>query len=238
LGIVKAGFVFAGSLLSNGTSSAGLLVIDSKGNALTPIATGTNGPWGLAIRDQGKSALLFISNVLDGTITRIPVTFSGGAVTPGTAVTIATGYLHGSDTAGLVVGPAGLAYDKKKDILYVAAEDDNAIFAIPDASKLGSTTGTGTMIFSDTHLHGPLGLMIAPNGNLVTANADPTAHNDPTQPSEIIEFTLGGTLVREWSIDPNQGAAFAILNVQTDNANQFAYVDDFSSTLTILRLAK
>lgn len=243
LAIAKAGFVFAGSVTtaSAGAPAAngGLLVIDSSGKLVTTITTGVNGPWGLAILDQGKTAMLFISNVLDGTVTRIQVSLNGTFSVVGTPTTIATGYSFGPDTAGLVVGPAGLAYNQKKDTLYVASEDDNAIFAIADASKVGPSTGTGTMVFSDaTHLHGPLGLMIAPNGDLVTANADPTAHLDATQPSELVEFTLGGSFVRQYSIDPNTGSAFAILNVPMGHTNQFAYVDDFSSTINVLRLSK
>ena len=45
----------------------------------------------------------------------------------------------------------------------------------------------------------------------------------------IIEFTTGGTLVRQFSIDPNPGSGFAILSLQ----NEFAYVDDFTSNVTI-----
>ena len=239
----KAGFVFAGSVFTVNVSSpgqnGGLLVIDDSGHLVTTIKTGTDGPWGLAVDDQGKSAMLFVSNVLDGTVTRIAVSFMGGFSTVGSPVTIGSGYAFGPDAAGLVVGPAGLAFDRTKDILYVASEDDNEIFAIPNASKATSNAGKGTLIFSDAmHLHGPLGLMIAPNGNLVTANADPAAHTDPAQPSELVEFTTAGTFIRQFSIDPNNGSAFAILNVNTGSANQFAYVDDFSSILNILRLAK
>jgi hypothetical protein len=240
LGIVKAGFVFAGSVTSN-AQSGGLLVIDSTGKLVTQILDGTNGPWGLAINNQGKEAAqLFISNVLDGTVTRISVSFKSGFKTVGTPVTIGSGYLFGPDSLGLVVGPAGLAYDASKDILYVASEDDNQIFAIADASTLTSTAGKGTLVFSDSSLHGPLGLMIAPNGNLVTANADPAAHAAPNgaNPSELVEFTTSGKFVRQFSIDPNQGSAFAILNLPAGNAHQFAYVDDFLSVLNIMRFAK
>ena len=242
LGIVNAGFVFAGSVSTASSSSpaanGGLLVIDSSGHLVTTIIDGTNGPWGLAIHQQGKAAQLFISNVLDGTVTRIEVSFNSGFSTLGSPITIASGYAFGPDAAGLVVGPAGLAYDRKTDVLYVAAEDDNAIYAIADASKVSSASGKGTLIFSDAiHLHGPLGLIIAPNGNLITANADPAAHVDPTQPSEIVEFTIGGSFVRQYSIDPNTGSAFAILNVASSAANEFAYVNDFSSILNILRLS-
>ena len=244
LGIVKKGFVFAGSVFTPSVGSpaenGGLLVIDSNGHLVTTITTGTNGPWGLAIRDRGDTALLFISNVLDGTVTRLEVSFQNhGFETIGTPTTIASQYAFGPDGAGLVVGPAGLAYDNKHDTLYVASEDDNQIFAVADASSVSSSSGKGTLIFSDdTHLHGPLGLMIAPNGNLVTANADPAAHVDPNQPSELVEFTIGGTFVRQFSIDPNTGSAFAILNTSSNDVDHFAYVDDFSSILNILRLSR
>lgn len=243
LGIAKQGFVFAGSVFTESAGAAaqngGLLVIDHTGQLVTTITDGTNGPWGLAIQDQAKSALLFISNVLDGTITRMEVSFDHSVPTAGPPTTIASGYAFGPDSAGLVVGPAGLAYDSVKDVLYVASEDDNAIFAIARASALSSSAGTGDMIFADaTHLHGPLGLIMAPNGDFLTANADPAAHVDPNQPSELVEFTPGGDFVRQFSIDPNTGSAFAILNVRSGDANQFAYVDDFSSTLSILRLSK
>jgi hypothetical protein len=239
LGTVKAGFVFAGSVTST-PANGGLLVIDSSGKLVTTIKDGTNGPWGLAINNQGKTAAqLFISNVLDGTVTRLQVSFQQGFSVIGTATTIGAGYAFGLDSVGLVVGPAGLAYDSDKDVLYVASEDDNEIFAIVHAASARSSSSQGTLVYADNdHLHGPLGLMIAPNGNLVTANADPAVHVDPLQPSELVEFTTSGQFVRQFSIDPNTGSAFAILNVASGGANQFAYVDDTSSTLSIVRFAK
>jgi hypothetical protein len=248
LGIVKQGFVFAGSVFTTRAGSpaenGGLLVIDHDGNLVKTITKGTNGPWGLAIHteadDEGGAALLFISNVLDGTVTRLRVSFNGGGVnTVGSATTIASGYAFGPDAAGLVVGPAGLVYDAKRDVLYVASEDDNEIFAVADASEVSSSAGKGTAVFADaTHLHGPLGLMIAPNGHFITANADPAAHVDPSQPSELVEFTVGGQFVRQFSIDPNTGSAFAILNTSSGDADQFAYVDDFASILNVVRLSQ
>jgi hypothetical protein len=248
LGIVKQGFVFAGSVFTTSAGSpgenGGLLVIDHDGNLVKTIMTGTNGPWGLAIHPEGDgrggSALLFISNVLDGTVTRIRVSFNGGEVnTVGSPTTIASGYAFGPDAAGLVVGPAGLVYDARRDVLYVASEDDNEIFAVADASRATSSAGTGALVFADaTHLHGPLGLMMAPNGHFVTANADPAAHVDPSQPSELVEFTSSGQFVRQFSIDPNTGSAFAILNTRSGDANSFAYVDDFASILNIVNLAR
>ncbi|MGH8014025.1 MAG: YncE family protein [Candidatus Binataceae bacterium] len=245
LGIVPEGFVFAGSVFTTGSGTnvspaqnGGLLVLDSNGNLVKTVMTGVNGPWGLAINQRRGSAQVFVSNVLDGTVTRLEVSFEHGFSIADAPITIGSGYSFGPDSAGLVVGPAGLAFDSRHDILYVASEGDNEIFAIPHASTADTSSGQGMLVFSDsTHLHGPLGLMIAPNGDLVTANADPAAHVDPAQPSELVEFTTQGRFVRQFSIDPNNGSAFAILNVSSERVNQFAYVDDFSSIVNILRLS-
>lgn len=243
LAVLRAGFVLAGSVFTTSSTSpaqsGGLLVLDRNGHLVTTITTGVNGAWGLAVNDRGMMAQLFISNVLDGTITRLNVSLMGGAFTVmGPPTKIASGYEFGPDSAGLVVGPAGLAYDPIMDTLYVAAEDDNAIFAVHGASMLKTSAGKGMLVYADAeHLHGPLGLIRVPNGDFVTANADPAAHVDPNQPSELVEFTVGGKFVRQFSIDPNTGSAFAILNVPMFGTNQFAYVDDFSSTMTILELS-
>ena len=120
----------------------------------------------------------------------------------------------------------------------MAAEGNNQIYAIANAGQRTTSAGKGKLIFSNSNLHGPLGLILAPNGHLITANADPAAHVNPAQPSELVEFTARGAFVRQFSIDPNTGSAFAILNVNTGHANLFSYVDDFSSILNILKLAE
>ena len=43
--------------------------------------------------------------------------------------------------------------------------------------------------------------------------------------------------MRQYSVDPNLGSAFALGIANHDNAKVFAYVDDFLSTCTILNLA-
>ncbi len=262
LTIARAGLVFAGSLpTSGGTAQSGPLdIFDAKGHLLRQLHSGhlVDGPWGMALNDHGDTAQLFVSNIFDtkghfaGSITRLDVLLSASGITVLDAITIASGYKSAPDTAGTVVGPAGLAYDPEDDTLYVAAEGDNAIYKLKGA---GTTTtnlgiGKGKVVFDDqTVLHGPLGLIFAPNGNLIIANADP-AHFPPTatDPSEIIEITRGGTFVREFSIDPNPGAAFALLAKDEDRrfgeddqdrrSEQFVYVDDFVSNCIIWKLAK
>src|SRR5438128_6019597 len=88
LGVVHAGLVFAGSVFTqDGTSSTaasgGLYVLDASGHVVTTFGASKliNGPWGLAINDQGLGAQLFVSNVFDGTVTRLDVTFGNGSPT-------------------------------------------------------------------------------------------------------------------------------------------------------------
>jgi hypothetical protein len=248
LTIAHAGLVFAGSLpTSGGTPEPGpLLVLDRNGNLLTQLGSTAlvDGPWGMALNDRGTTAQLFVSNIFngsgsfDGTITRLDVLLSPGSITVLKSTTIASGYNSQADSAGVVVGPAGLAYDSNRDILFVAAEGDDAIYALNGAGRATGSLGKGQLIYGDqTVLHGPLGLIIAPNGNLITANADPATFPPGSDTSEIIEITRTGGLVRKFSIDPNAGSAFAIAVANRGIANQFAYVDDFVSNCTIWNLA-
>jgi hypothetical protein len=247
LTIARAGFVFAGSVPTSnrrGTKAepGALLVLDNQGNLVDQLTKSDeiNGPWGMAINDEGEEAQLFVSNVLDGTITRLEVSLQYGRfAVVGTPLTIASGYAFGPDPTAVVVGPAGLAYDSNSDTLYVASELDNEIFALPGAGKTTSDLGLGNVVFSDSaHLRGPLGLILATNGDLITANADPTTVTKSSAgPSEIVEFTKTGHFVRTFSIDSAPGSAFALNELFERGSIQFSYVDDALATLTIWHLS-
>ena len=113
-----------------------------------------------------------------------------------------------------------------------------ACTALRGAGRTHAYLGKGAVVYQDAvHLHGPLGLIFAPNGNLLVANADPAVSPDATEPSEIVEFTRSGRFVRQYSVDPNLGSAFALGIVEHDDSQVFAYVDDFLSTCTILNLS-
>jgi hypothetical protein len=250
LTIARMGLVFAGSLpTSGGTAEPGpLLVIDRNGKLLQQLSSHelVGGPWGMALNESDDIAQLFVANIFDtkgnfaGSVTRLDVLLSPSGVTVLKATTIASGYISAPDTAGTVVGPAGLAYDRFNDILYVASEGDDAIYKLKGAGQATGDLGKGEVIYDDqTVLHGPLGLIFAPNGDLITANADPS-HFPPsaTDPSEIVEITPRGSLVRKFSIDPNPGSAFAVLiNNKGRLFHQFVYIDDFVSNCTIWKLA-
>jgi DNA-binding beta-propeller fold protein YncE len=127
-----------------------------------------------------------------------------------------------------------LAYDPTTDVLYVASTGDNAIFAVAGAGNAITPVNQGTVVFNDPqHLHGPLGLVFAPNGDLITGNGD-AVNPDPAHPSEIVEFTKQGVFVREFSLDPNLAAPFGLATVLTEPSNfDFAAVNDNTNAVTV-----
>jgi hypothetical protein len=239
---VNHGLVFVGNMpTADGTSATvqagSILILDRNGNLDGNMTDSTliNGPWGMAIHDEGDHAQMFVSNVLSGTVVRFDLTFSNSSdgVTITNKVQIASGYQHRTDPAALVLGPSGLAYDAYNDILYVASSLENAVYQINSAGALSSDGGTGNMIYQDmVHLHGPLDLVLAPNGDLIVANSD-GSNVDPKQPSEIVEFTTAGEFVAQFSVDPNNGGAFGIGLAQTGDFVRFAAVDDNQNNLSM-----
>jgi sugar lactone lactonase YvrE len=213
--VLQRGFVLVGNVTTtdgkSDTVAAGpLLFIDQNGNLVKTFSTNLAGPWGLALKDDFDHAKVFVSNVLNGTVTRIDVSLPNSETVNITGTTqIASGYKHQTDPAALVLGPAGLFYDKGADVLYVASEVDNAIFAVPHAANAGPKSGTGTLVFTDAHLRGPIALALAPNGHLLTSNSD-AINPDPLHPSEIVEFTKTGQFIGEYNVHQNQGGAFGV----------------------------
>jgi len=239
LGIVNNAFIVVGNVPTQdgtcGTLGVGSLqVINYKDQLIQTITDPEllDSPWDLTVVNQGpKNAMIFVSNVVSGTVTRVDIMDNHGLKVL-SKVQIASGFSHSCSSATFVVGPTGLAYDVTTDTLYVASTGDNAVFAINNASKVSQSVGTGNMIYSDNvHLHGPLVLLLAPNGHLLVSNGD-AVNGDPNQPSEIVEFTTGGSFVSEFSIDGGQGGAFG-MNLQSigGGMTRFAAVDDVTNSL-------
>ncbi|WP_236002262.1 NHL repeat-containing protein [Paraburkholderia elongata] len=245
LGVLRAGFVLVGSVpTKDGTSATiqpgSLLVINRSGSQIaewTPTMAKINGPWDLTIFDQGDHAKVFVSNVLDGTVTRLDVSVDDGGVHLNRATKIASGYTFRSDPAALVVGPTGLAYDPQRDVLYVASTADNAIFAVFGAGNSQHDGSKGVLIYADNaHLRGPIAMTLGPNGHLFVANGD-AVNADPKQPSEIVEFTPQGRFVAQLSIDPAPDGAFGIAFAQPQHEFvRFAAVDDNTNTVTVWKV--
>jgi hypothetical protein len=220
----------------------GILVLNSSGKVVNTIA-GTkndiNSPWDMTVFDQGTTALAFVSNVGDannhGYVARLDLSMSSKNVTVLSATTIARNYKAQPNSVGFVTGPTGLVYNPTTDTLFVASTLDNAVYAVANASHRTRGNGKGAEIFSDKNASfGPLGLALAPNGDLIAANSDLTTNADVTHPSEYVEFTTTGSFVSEFNIDVAQGGAFGIaVGATADGAPRLAVVDDNVPNLNI-----
>jgi hypothetical protein len=251
LGVLKGGFVIVGNVPSgpevggmcSPTPSPGVLqVIDRNGKLVATWTDNSPGgniygsPWDLTIaNDKGSSAQLFVSNVLSGTVGRLDLAVSPSGVTIEHSFVVAQGYAFGTDPAAFVLGPTGLALDSPGN-LFVASTKDNKIFKVPNAGKaVPPPPTTGSMVFSDPHLRGPLALVFTPIGTLLTANGD-AVNGDPTNPSEIVEFTTKGEFIHQSDIEATQGGAFGLATITTKGSSivfNFAAVDDISNSVIV-----
>jgi hypothetical protein len=243
LGTLQYGFVLVANLpTQDGTAATAgrgsLLIINNQGKLIqTFTSSQINGPWDATVVDNGDRATVYISNALDGTVSRIDFSVSLSGLTKLDHYTIASGFMHQPDPAALFDAPTGLIYDRGTDKLYVASTLDNTVFVIKSASTRISSDGPGDVVYADnTHLHGALAMAEAPNGHLLVTNND-VINADPNQPSEIVEFTKQGEFVKEIPVDPNLGGSFGLaVNKESDDTAVLAAVDDNTASLTIWTL--
>ncbi len=256
LGVLPGGFIIVGNTPrttdANGTptvASGSLLILDRNGQVVETLdATNPlyklDGPWGLTIVNQGSTSHVFVSNVLNGTVTRIDMTNLRHGKPPKFmgATEVASGYTFGTNAAALVVGPQGLAFDARRHVLYVASTADNAIFTVLHPLRATSSSGTGAVFAqNDGNLNGPLSLALASNGHLLVTNGDAILSSAPPPPFNLIlEYqpprgrATMGTFVAQLPIDNTgiAGGAFGLAIGSTRNHHQIlAAVDDNSNSL-------
>jgi hypothetical protein len=244
LGVLRRGVILVGNLptTNNGMNigQGSLIAIDRWGHQIASFTDPVllDGPWDLSLIDLGSQAIVFVSSVLNGTVSRLrfDIAEDGKHIAADSGTLIAKGYQFRTDPNALVVGPTGLALDPDQAQLFVASTADNAIYSIPNAVERDDAVVKGELVYlDDSHLRGPLGLLLAPNGNLITANGD-AINADAAFPSELVEFTKDGRFVAQFSVDPGEGGAFGIALHRNDDELRFAAVDDVTNSLKIWTL--
>jgi hypothetical protein len=245
LAVLRSGWVIVGSLPTTdgtaATAQAGcLLVLDSNGKVVeTFYGSLINGPWDMTALDLGSHAELFVTNVLNGTVaaggkivsagTVLRVTLTGllGKMPTLESITvIGSGFDERTDPAALVIGPTGVGLSPKADMLYVAISLHNRIRAIADPVTRLTSAGPGVTLTQGGALNDPLGLTVAPNGNILTVNG-----NDgflvTTTPQGV---QISKTLLDNTGNPPGAGALFGLVMVP---GTGLYYVDDASNTLNL-----
>jgi hypothetical protein len=255
LSVLRNGWVIVGSLPTTdgtaATAQAGcLLVLNNLGNVVETFSGNRfgariNGPWDMTALDLGDFAELFVTNVLNGTVAA-----NGGVVNRGTVVRIVlavpdeedghqdggmprellrtiigSGFAERTDPNALVIGPTGVGL-ASNGTLYVADTLFNRIAAIPNATLRFASAGTGRTVSTGGALNQPLGLAIAPNGDILSVNAGD---------GNIVETTPGGSQITVMNIDTSGagGGTLFGLAVTLDGKGVY-FVDDGDNTLDLL----
>jgi len=246
LGILPGGWVVVGSLPTTtggalpGLNPVGCLIVLNDGG--TPVESIANsdivGPWDLAVSSTPTTAALFVSNALGGntkvkngvpiagkcTVVRLdlalsptaPPTFTGSTV-------VGSNYLWKANKAALVLAPTGLVLGRN-GTLYVDNTQTNAISAIPDALTRSTAIAASASVLSiGGALNAPLGMTLAPNGDLIVVNGNN---------GNAIEVTSRGDQIAYVTLVKN-GAGDLFGMAPTANNDGILFVNDGNNTLDL-----
>lgn len=244
LNILPGGYVVVGSLpTTNGKTASAkygcLIVLDSEGKVVKTIASkNIQGPWDSTAKSEGAKTSLFVSNALNGgpakgkktvnnsTVLRIDLE-SGEGQAPKviSEQVIATGIPWVDSPEALVLGPTGLALSSN-GTLYVASTQNSKILAISEApTRTTPVSGGGTVLAEGGHLKEPLGMVLAPNGNIIITNGGD---------GNMVETTPSGQQVAVQTADKKTGAGSLFGLAISPNGHTIYYVDDGENTLNVL----
>ncbi len=243
LSILQGGYVVVGSLpvteAGSGTPEPGcLIVLNDQGNVVeTWSGRNINGPWDMTEVQVPGFAELFVTNVLNGTVAADSNVAYGGtvvriliALSPRhipimlNSTVIATGFAEQLNSSALVLGPTGVAVGPTGTV-YVADTIENRIASIPFGVFRQTPVGNGGFTLSSGgSLNAPLGLVVAPDGDLISVNG-----ND----GNAVEVTPWGQQVDTVQIDPyNSGGDLFGLAIAPGNRGVL-FVDDGDNTLKL-----
>jgi hypothetical protein len=229
LGILPGGWVVVGSLPTRhggvlpGLNPAGcLIVLNDQGTVAETITNhDIMGPWDLTVKSSATSADVFVSNALGGnTSARNGVPVTGNctvvrlhlALSPtsppklSSSTVIGTNFPWRANKAALVLAPTGLAL-ASNGTLYVDDTLTDSVSAIPQAlTRTSAITAAGGTFSMGGTLNAPLGMTIAPNGDLVVVNGNN---------GNAVEITPAGKQIMTRTLIKNgAGDLFGIITTQ------------------------
>ena len=195
LGILPGGWVVVGSLPTThggvlpSLDPAGCLIVLNDQGAVKETITNKDivGPWDLTVKSTAASAQVFVSNALGGntsttdgvpvtgncTVVRLDLALSPASPPQLTSSTvIGTDFPWRANKAALVLAPTGLALSGN-GTLYVDDTLTNSVSAISQAlTRTSAITAVAGTLSTGGALNAPLGMTLAPNGDLVVVNGN------------------------------------------------------------------
>ena len=244
LNVLPGGYVVVGSLpTTNGKAATAqygcMIVLNSEGKPVKTIANNNiQGPWDSTAKTEGSKTTLFVSNALNGgaakgvkpinnsTVLRIDLE-SGEGQSPKvlSEQIVAEGIPWVNSAEALVLGPTGLAL-AANGTLYVASTQNNKILAVSEAAtRTTALRNGGTVLTEGGHLKEPLGMVLAPNGNIVTTNGGD---------GNMVETTPSGQQVAVQTADKKTGAGALFGLAVSPDGKSIYYVDDGENTVNVL----
>ena len=242
LSVTRTGYVIVGSLPTPDgqldMAGAGcLIVLDPNGNVVGTISGGPiNGPWDMTATENGIITTLYVSNVEngavatsttpvdEGTVVRIRLlTLPGIAPIPLSERVIGSGFPELASSSAVVLGPTGDAL-ASNGTLYVADTEANRIAAIPHAdTRLSALGGGGDTVSTGGSLNAPLGLALAPNGDILTVNGNDgllVETNPHKGQIASLDTGFGGGSLFGLTISPGVNGIYAV----DDGNNTLAFI--------------
>ena len=233
-------------LVANSKGGNSIQVLHPNGSLVTSITNPLfNGPWGVTTGFTNFFAPIstfFVGNKSDAKVLRVDVQEGSPGAAPTVKVTqiAQLAAMAGGETKidmrwlpALKVGDEFLF-----DVLVVQDPAMNRIAAIPHASRLNTSTGTGTTIFAGTPLNVPGGIAINPfNSDILVVNL-----ND----NNLVEIDPeNASIVGIKAIDPlvvdamgNNAALFGVTATEDTKGNLLVFfTDDNTNTLNALSAA-
>ena len=207
-----------------GLNPAGCLIVLNDQGMVAETITNSDivGPWDLTVKSSATSAEVFVSNALGGntsthqgmpvtgncTVVRLDLALSPASPPKLTSSTvIGTNFPWRANKAALVLAPTGLAL-ASNGTLYVDDTMTNSVSAIPQAlTRTSPVTAVGGTLSTGGALNAPLGMAMAPNGDLVVVNGNN---------GNAVEITPAGKQVATKTLIKNgAGDLFGIITTQS-----------------------
>jgi hypothetical protein len=208
LEVLNGGWVVVGSTPSSNGMAANaragcLIVLNRHGRVVETFrGHGINGPWDSTLVQSGRVADLFVTNVLNGGVQKTMSVVNQGTVL---RLTLLLRAGHAPRWVSTTKVASGLAEQRP------------------------GSGGTGATVTSGGHLNAPLGLAIAPNGDILTVNGGNGL---------IVETTPAGLQVATRLLDntpPTPLGAGALFGLAVKpGGHGIYYVDDAVNTLRLL----